>query len=1568
MPRFHLTKCLISPKFSVATLSAFLAFSFVSVVGPTATSAQNLLVNGTFEGDTAANYGDNDDVTPSGWMTLFELPDPVSIGEPAWKYRKLLLVKVDGPNGQPTTQLSTIPTANAQYPLLDSDATHAGSAVDAHYVRFGGAYNTFFLGQRLHAPQTGCIAFGVSHAVSSNYHPQPLMFGQINEPMLTAAIANNDPAANNPAAYTTSQTRAGDVTGPLAAWHQIEGYAPVSAGGLYAWRYQLLPTKALDDAYVHYVDNSNCPTIPAGTPNPPNVTIEDTMSAPSVPNGPAALDPVNINLNKSCTAPTSVELGGEVGQMWDCSVDVTVPTAPFAGDLSVSDLYTPISTTTSNIASSSSISGNFDCTSGATCTIDGADFDATGTETLDYSVFVSATELQDTYPMQNCVEGSYVDGTGTATSVAGNCVSAQWIPRSAINKTCDPIDPVTSGPMTLNCQIEVTGTDLATESFVVAADAFAALPPVTATIAGTMMNVTSTEPWSCVDQNINNPGSIGICEISAADMLAAGGTSTLNVSFDFTTDQSSGQVVNCPMTDILPASFIGSAGQRKSAPTLRTPQTKSLAGLPDNCAIIDLPAVSVTPKLEDVSATKRCKAPELATVQGVTGYTWDCEAEVTVVPTPFAGTFTLEDDASQISIGAAQFVSTSDPAACSGLQTDHLTCVFDGTTMSAPQVVSYQLFTALTDANKPIEWQNCIEGIAQTAAGDFSSKPMCVKEVIKPEVEPPLPPEFALKKGCRLGGVQDGNAFYACTIYISQSSGDPITDPLIFDELFSTTSGTPATHHILTMQGTPAMPNGWACQQPPFNTGASCTISAADFNANTSHRIDAYLSIPAADMGKNDFQNCAQVRIGDQIVGSADCVEIVEPPVETTFDVDKSCKASGKRRVMGSSIWFQPYQCTLTVTTNGAPFTGPLWLTENLSFGPNPGATSISNITSADPWSCASPPYAPAGQGTLPACGINGVDFPASGSSTLTVDLMMNGMMDLFGAENCVSLNQGEQNDQTAPIASDCFEIAPPPVSDPSVDITKTCAPAARGVDGIWTAECEINVHFENFDTATNHQFYIYDELGGNGPQTPLTSFMPFNTMGMGGWGPSTGTPAGFNNATGMLLNYLQSDGSGTITQPYTATFSGPGGRFLIGGPITNCAWVTIPSLSLRAPAGPVGDEKTCVPITFPLSAVVDSSVLLDPAMPTGPVGPVIVTDTIGSVRPNIGFPEPGIQLPPVLPELTISKEQTGRCEADRTSQIYDCGFRLRVTNTGDGAYFGPMVVTDTGGAPGIASTQVVSGNGWSCGAAIGNAVSCSNPSVTLAPGASTYVDLRMKINALRKGGTFQNCAAVGVSSNRTDRVALIQKIMNDRGLNAGPVDGKPGQKTYTALSKLRKTLGLPDSRDFNDALFTALGLPLQKAGNVSCVTADLPPMPAPRLQCNANTTVPKGESCACRYDNMTRHNATSCQCVAGFDFIKGKGCVEVETPKPVPAPTPAPAPDSALQCDLRSTYKRGDICACIDHDNAKNTSATQCGCTNGLPMINGKCIPLVIKPSGSGDDVDGDQKCKIKLNGICIK
>ncbi|WP_417257875.1 peptidoglycan-binding protein [Celeribacter sp.] len=1243
---------------------------------------------------------------------------------------------------------------------------------------------------------------------------------------------------------------------------------------------------------------------------------------------------------------------------------------------------------------------------------------------------------------------------------------------------------------------------------------------------------------------------------------------------------------------------------------------------------------NLTPKIEHIKSSKVCEQPVQATVNGVLGYTWDCQAEITVTPTPFAGTYTLEDDASNISIGAAQFVSISEPN-CSPLGLDHISCEMDGATMTAPHVVDYQLFTELTDPNEVIEWENCLDGHADTAAGTFPAIPMCMGRTIKPEivVDPKEPPVIALKKGCRAMGEDNGTAYYLCSVYVSPPSSGTLTGPLTLDELFTTTSGASATQYIQSLIGTPAASNGWTCQQPAFPNGASCTISAADFNSNTGHRIDAQIVIPTAVLAKEGFTNCAQVRIGDQVVGTADCVDIAVE-TETTFDVDKSCKPSGDRMIFSEAFWVQPYQCTLTVTTAGAPFTGPLWVSEDLHFGQNPGASQILTMTSADPWDCSNPPYTAAGQGgNAPYCGIQGSQFPASGSSTITVDLLMNASMDLFGAENCVSLSVGEPdaNGLPAPVAEDCFEIAPAPVSaptEPSIDLAKSCSPAVLGADGIWTAQCEVTLTLNDYvyDPSAGNAPYIdlVDELVPNGVQTPLTSLMPLQTPDYGCcWGPFTGTPAGFNNA--RINPRKLADRGGSVTLDYTATFAGPGGRPVNGQNVMNCVSASSPALNLRVPEGPLGTERICVPIEFPLTAVVGPDVgsIADPGRPTpgtggsnpGPVidddeGPLTATDSIfteaanpsipmtplagdsascslntmfvidnsywmdaahgnrlditktaivraldglrgngsavafnagntasgvhgtyrdidafyssivsntlptiqaggqsswqmafgnmqqnatpplvvfitagppsysiipntytyhqvpvadaiaatvpsiaalrasgsrvigigigtdisaahltaalggtvtnfaagGAVNPLVNdvimipnaqdapeafakiaatycptspaplsasdavadlqvlTPTPVLPLP--RPMLTIKKSQTSACLANRGTQTYDCGFRLSVTNTGTGPFVGPLVVTDTIGNPGATSATLRSGNGWSCAGPVGGAVTCDTSLLNLAAGATTHLDLTMGIKGLRKGGSFENCAAVGIPDNRTQRVAAIQQVMNARGLNAGPVDGKPGQKTYAALAKLQASLGLPVSREFDDALFQALGLPLQTPDGESCVSAQLPVMPAPPLQCDRATTVKQGESCACRYDDMERRNATSCQCGGGMRLVTGKGCVVEAVPVPEPVPAPKPAPDvTPLSCDPASTRLSGDQCVCLDQKNAKKVSDTQCRCSNGLPMIGGRCLPVVIKPSiGTGgdsgpvDDAAGTEKCKIMFNGVCLK
>lgn len=191
------------------------------------------------------------------------------------------------------------------------------------------------------------------------------------------------------------------------------------------------------------------------------------------------LDPDITSITKTCEAPVAGMHNGQLGMLWNCQINVTTDTTPFAGSLIVSDFQNLTSgnfgNTQNQITSISSVSGNFDCSQGQSCTVSGADFDSNG-EAIDVVLFVTSDELNTDidntdFQLQNCAQGYYTTSAGVNQTIAGNCVNAPWPPMlSHVAKTCDPIEPVTSGPMTLNCQITVTGSNLPTDGYLFIAD------------------------------------------------------------------------------------------------------------------------------------------------------------------------------------------------------------------------------------------------------------------------------------------------------------------------------------------------------------------------------------------------------------------------------------------------------------------------------------------------------------------------------------------------------------------------------------------------------------------------------------------------------------------------------------------------------------------------------------------------------------------------------------------------------------------------------------------------------------------------------------------------------------------------------------------------------------------------------------------------------------------------------------------------------------------------------------------------------------------------------------------
>lgn len=1613
-----------------------------------------------------------------------------------------------------------------------------------------------------------------------------------------------------------------------------------------------------------------------------SASVDCGTGSGSTSGSPPIITPQDVTLFKSCLPPVPHTNNGILGQRWECQVDVTAAVTPFAGDIILHDVFSNTPLVNGQILLGESVSGNGSCFQGD-CLISGANFDASGSESFTFDVFVEASGEADVYPLENCVTGEIDDGSGTLQPLTPHCTTDQWVPRSQVVKTCDPMPENATAPYTMNCSIEVTGSGLVGGTYVSVMDAFAAQPPSVATVQPTFMNVTSTENWDCIDHQLNTPGSIGICELPAEDLMAAGGTSTLDISFQFDVDQAPTQVANCRFTDIHSGSYLDKLSGQRSA--LRSPiqsgtnQNSGWPQMPDGCVYVDVPGPQLETKVE-TKITKDCDQPTLTNHNGTWGYLWQCEAEVEVTPSPFAGTVSFTDDGSQISMVTSEFVSVSDPL-CTGLGTDTLDCTYQGATFSSPHIVHYDLFTPYIQTDEKIEWKNCIRGAAETAAGTFPSVPMCTGRFIKPTdvpvFDPPkdiklekvceedgreteydgqaglawdckiivtaapapfagtftftenassitgstgqiiaidqpqpadwtclpnvptaatdctiaganfdasgtetigftlfapnsgetvewkncvsgfytpdekgdtggeprevkgncegitwkptvvsTPPSFDIKKSCRgpFDQREDGQS-YACTIFITQTGGDPITQPLTLNELFSsTTTGQSATQFMIGLQGT----TGWDCDM----STASCSILPADFNGNTGHQIGAFFLIPNGTLVEQDFQNCASLTMGDAEVANAPCVDLDEPIVDPVgdpaFEVEKQCKPLGERQVMGPSAWFQLWSCTITVTSNGVPFADPLWIDEDMLYGSNDGSQSVTSITSNDPWHCSPAPYGP--NGNQPVCGIQGNQFPHN-TSTLDVTLnIFGGAADQFGAENCVSVGMGEISNAAAGdvLAEDCFEIiAPPEPKEPQIDLVKTCEPATQTGTGQWSVACTLTITGQNLPNG--EQFRVTDELMSSNTQTATFGVMNAGTNACGGGPIAGGTMAGCDLTTDMI-----NANGGTLSIPYTGTYVGPAGRPLDGPRAQNCAFVDVPGLGLHGPAG--GNGKSCVPVEFKetISSGV-SDIAIDPEVPGGgspDVGGVDVTnpplDATGVATPfvpapaepfitktceplvfaggaqtatanceiTVGFPandprqinritdimarvgafgddivvgnmppltgqqQMGCQSNPpaatsctgpslssmsaggtftlnwtaeierpqderevyrncaalyfgLLPtastflsachvfDITVEggkaqdadatpaptptpapiiehtlktrKLQNTDCVADRNTQRYTCGFRITVTNEGTAPYNGPLVVTDTFGSPWAQAITQTSQGGWFCAQPVGGAVSCEHSGLNLPAGSFAYIDLDMEVQGLVNGGQWENCAAVGIPDDRKQRVAAIQQVMNARGLAAGPVDGLPGAKTYAALAELQKSLGLPISREFDDALFAALGLPLAKPGEKSCVVADLPNMPKPPLQCERATTVQKGESCQCRYDNMIRRNATACQCTGGYAFVAGEGCVkQIVTPKPEPTPPPLL---ETRTCDKRSTRLRGDECVCLDQKNAVKTSDTTCGCRNGGPMIGGKCLPITITPKPGNPDATDDpvgtsepDKCKIRLNGICIK
>jgi phage tail tape-measure protein len=132
----------------------------------------------------------------------------------------------------------------------------------------------------------------------------------------------------------------------------------------------------------------------------------------------------------------------------------------------------------------------------------------------------------------------------------------------------------------------------------------------------------------------------------------------------------------------------------------------------------------------------------------------------------------------------------------------------------------------------------------------------------------------------------------------------------------------------------------------------------------------------------------------------------------------------------------------------------------------------------------------------------------------------------------------------------------------------------------------------------------------------------------------------------------------------------------------------------------------------------------------------------------------------------------------------------LAVMSLGAGCSTDRMTRADKG-------TAVGAGTGAVAGAVVGGPVGA-----VVGAGVGAYAG-----NAAAGGPTSVPDERNRASNVDSPRVARVQQALNDRGFNAGPVDGRLGQSTVDALRRFQAAAGLPVTGDADNNTMVALGV-----------------------------------------------------------------------------------------------------------------------------------------------------------------
>ena len=1352
--------------------------------------AQNLLQNGGFEDHPAANWGDN-----LSWNVDFTPWQSVSVTVQQGG-GQMNLVKVDGPGGYhyapgPQSDASAPGAGIAQHFLDTSGLTYVWQNFTAPcdgQVRLSAAFSQRENGGAHNGSQNvlGLVPLGASEPEYSGFASNPP--GPEVADLVTQFLALTDTA--------TLSFPAGPSDG---AWHLANTTGPVGAGQRYAFIARLGEHANMDNAAVEYItrDVASClpvdggdltpltPTPAGGLPGTPTGPVgpsgdpaeptdpggSGTPGDPGGPDKPDLPEARQIFLKKACEPPVADMQNGQPGMAWRCEVTVAALPAPFAGSFQFTEDASQI-IGASGLITGYSASPGWTCpglpATQTSCTIQGADFDASGVETLGFDLFAPAA---GPVAWKNCVSGLYAGGD-SKREVKGNCDGTEWKPDGDdpgkpdkptefdVEKTCAPsgerqeFSPA-AWVQPWRCEITVTTNGAPWSGPITLADDFhfGSLPG-----ASQIQSITSADPWACTPAPYA-PGTPPVCTIQGSQFPTNPPASTLVV-------------------DLVMAGALADQNGAENCATLTDARGTPLGR---DCTTLHDPLPDL-PKPEQAGISKTCTELSEQRHNGTLwGLGWECDVRVTAAPAPFAGSFGFLEDASGV-IGAAgaEIVSvnaspgwTCTPAPGGGQA--QTACTIDGADFdpSGQEVLRFELFAGMSNLpEQPVTWENCVSG-----ASDPAANPREVSDCVTASWSPPPPPEPSLdiSKTCD-EPVPAGSTGWdvACTVTITGADLPPGLSITVYDVLSGSNGANPQSG---TLSGPAGLSGGVQCSG---GLGAglvlqNCTVSTDDLMAAGGTLSFPYTGHIALDTGSApEAMNCASFQLRDSQgngvaignVGVAQCATLALPDLPT-----------------------------------GTGGTG--------------GTTGTTG-------------------GTAPDCGVDVLFVVDRSGSMNWYNRIAQVRAGVQMAQNAFAGN-GSAGGLILFNATPALAVPlPDPLPSASIANTLASLPASGG-------------------TRWDRAFALASQVVSAAARKPLVLFI---TDGVSNEPLANSIP---------LVANIRAQGSRIIGIPI-GTGSTPGAlTALLGGNVVNTATGATPD--------PFTDDVVVIPNGANMPAIfAQMAQAYCPQRAARPgIGEVI--DLHLPAEPYAGDDEPAQPspnpAPEPQPELELEKQALGPCRVDEGKRQYVCDFSLTLKNGGDGAFSGPLALVDRLPRPRPKSVRVEA-EGWQCSRMNPREVTCYQPDLTLQPGESTSLGLRVRLPGLEAGGQYRNCAGIGLPEGKAGRVALAQRIMNGLGINAGPVDGKPGRKTYGALSQLRARLGLPDSRAFDDALFAALGLPLEGARD--CAGVSLPEMPRPALQCDRATTRPTEQGCACSDPRaMVRRSETSCACRNGLPAINGR-------------------------------------------------------------------------------------------------